>query len=95
MIKIKTNKTAEKDLDNIFNNIAKDKPNSATEYVAEILNFILLLKTNPEMGIDCRKKGLNRDCRVLFYKNYMIQYKIYKNQISIKRVINTKQNYKG
>ena len=47
------------------------------------------------MGKDCKESGFKRDCRVLYYKNYTILYKVNINHITIKRVINTKQNYKG
>ena len=95
MIFIKYDKNAIQDLDNIYLTIAKDKKSAAIKFIDDIDKYILLLKINPELGMDCRKKGLNRDCRVLVYRSYMILYKIYKNHISIKRIINTKQHNKG
>ena len=95
MILIKYNKKAITDLENIYLKISEDKKSIANKFIHEINEFILLLKINPEMGKDCQKKGLKQDCRILFYRNYTILYKINKTHISIKRVINTKQNYKG
>ncbi len=95
MTLIKLDKSALKDLEYIFKRINEDKPSIANEYIEKIRSYIKLLETNPEMGKDCKESGFNRDCRVLFYGNYTILYKINKTQISIKRVINTKQNYKG
>jgi len=95
MKKIKYTKTSQNDLAKIFILIYADKPVSAKEYLLKIKEYIELLEINPQMGLDCKEKGYNRDCRVLFYGNYTILYKINKTHISIQRVINTKQNYKG
>ncbi len=95
MTLIRYNKKALKDLDDIYLSIAKDKKSVADEFINQIDDYISLLNANPKMGKDCHKKGLTRDCRALIYGNYMILYKIYANHISIQRVINTKQNYKG
>ena len=95
MISIKYDKKATLDLEEIYLTILKDKKSAADSFVNKIDSYILLLKTNPEMGKDCKESGFNRDCRVLYYKNYTILYKIYENHISIKRILNSKQNYKG
>ena len=95
MKKIKYTKTSQKDLAKIFVIIYTDKPLSAKEYLLKIKEYIELLEMNPEMGKDCKESGFNRDCRVLYYRNYTILYKINKTHISVKRIINTKQNYKG
>ena len=95
MIYIRLDKKALDDLEDIFKVIALDKPMAANEYIEKLRKYINLLSITPEMGKDCRKSGFNRDCRVLFYKNYTILYKIYKTHISIKRVLSSKQNYKG
>ena len=92
---IKIDKKAKKDLDIIFEIIYADKPNAAKTYLKKILSYIQLLKQSPEMGKRCQESGFKRECRVLYYKNYTILYKVYKTHISIKRIINTKQNYKG
>ena len=95
MISIRYTKKAKTDLEDIYLLIHKDKKSIADKFINKIDKFIMLLKTNPEMGKDCKEKGLQQDCRVLYYKSYMILYKISKTQIIIQRVINTKQNYKG
>ena len=95
MLSIRVSKKAKTDLDEIFNLILLDKPMVAKEYIAKLLEYMQLLKLNPEMGIDCKQKGFNRDCRVLYYGNYTILYRVAISHISIQRVINTKQNYKG
>ena len=96
MTTIKYTKNANKDLDNIFINIYKDKPQSAKEYLLKMKAYVELLGINPFMGKDCRQKGFKKDCRVIIYDaHYMIFYKITTQHITIQRVVNTKQNYKG
>jgi plasmid stabilization system protein ParE len=84
MLLIRYTKRAVADLENIYLIIAQDKKSVVASFVNKIDAYILLLKTNPKMG---------KDCRVLFYDSYAIFYKIYKNHISVQRIINTKQNY--
>jgi len=95
MILIKYDKKASQDLENIYLTILQDKKSVADRFVNKIDNYILLLKTNPKMGKDCKESGFNRDCRVLYYKNYTILYKINTTHISIKRILSSKQNNKG
>ena len=95
MTKVKYTKKSQNDLESIFMLIYQDKPNSAKEYLLKIKNYINLLELNSEMGKDCKESGFNRECRVLYYKNYTILYKITKTHISVKRVLSSKQNYKG
>jgi len=95
MILIKYDKKATLDLEEIYITILKDKKSAADAFINKIDKYISLLGINPKMGKDCKESGLERECRVLFYGNYTILYKINKTHISIKRVINTKQNYKG
>ncbi len=95
MISIRYDNRANKDLEVIYLTILEDKKNAAAEFINKIDNYIKLLETNPEMGKECRASGFNRDCRVLYYENYTILYKIHKEHISIKRVLSSKQNNKG
>ena len=95
MILIKYSKQSQIDLENIYNLILKDKKSAADNFINKIDYYLSLLKTSPEMGKDCKESGFNRDCRVLYYKNYTILYKLYQTHITIIRVLNSKQNYKG
>jgi plasmid stabilization system protein ParE len=95
MKKIKYLKASILDLENIFQIIYNDKQNAAKEYLVKLKKFIELLEMNPKMGKDCWESGFNRDCRVIYYKNYIILYKVNKTYISIKRVLSSKQNNKG
>jgi len=95
MTLIKYDKKATLDLEEIYIIISEDKKSAADTFINKIDQYISLLEINPEMGKDCKQSGFNRECRVLIYGNYTILYKINKTHISIKRIINTKQNYKG
>ena len=96
MTLIKYSKRALADLESIYLTIFKDKKSVADNFINKIDNYIALLESNPFMGKDCRKKGFKKDCRVIIYDaHYMIFYKITTQYITIQRVVNTKQNYKG
>ncbi|MFA6196963.1 MAG: type II toxin-antitoxin system RelE/ParE family toxin [Sulfurimonas sp.] len=92
MLKIRYTKRAKNDLDCIFANIFQDKQHIAVEYIYKIREFISLLQSNPLMGIECKYKGFNRDCRVLIFDNHLIQYKVFDDYVSIIRIRNSKQN---
>ncbi|MDD5373848.1 MAG: type II toxin-antitoxin system RelE/ParE family toxin [Sulfurimonas sp.] len=92
MLKIRYTKKAKSDLDGVFANIFQDKQDVAVAYIYKIREFITLLQSNPFMGIECRYKGFNRDCRVLIFENYLIQYKVFDDYVSIIRIRNSKQN---
>ena len=55
--KLQYSELAVQDLFNIFENIAKDKPNSALDYISELKEYIELLENNPNMGVDCKTKN--------------------------------------
>lgn len=92
MLKIRYTKKAKDDLDAVFASIFEDKQDVAVVYIYKIKEFMRLLETNPLMGIECKYKGFHRDCRVLIFENYFIQYKVFDEYVSIIRVVNTKQN---
>ncbi len=92
MLQIRYTQKAKGDLDAIFANIFQDKQSVAVAYIYKIKEFITLLQSNPFIGIECRHKGFNRDCRVLIFENYLIQYKVFDDYVSIIRIRNSKQN---
>lgn len=92
MPKIRYTKKAKSDLDGIFANIFQDKQDAAVEYIYKIKEFIALLQSNQFMGIECKHKGFNRDCRMLIFKNYLVQYKVFDDYVNIIRIRNSKQN---
>ncbi len=95
-MEIRLNKSALTDLSKIFDIIYRDKPSVAREYVTKIQTYIHLLETNPKMGKECKYKNIQHECRVIYYDNYRIIYKIVNDElIRILKINNTKQNNKG
>ena len=92
MLQIRYTQKAKNDLEAVFANIFQDKQDSAVAYIYKIREFITFLQSNPSMGIECKYKGFNRDCRVLIFENYLIQYKVFDDYVSIIRIRNSKQN---
>jgi plasmid stabilization system protein ParE len=63
---------AEEDLFNLFEIISKDKPTVAVEYIVKLEKHIELLQKNSELGLECKNKNINKDCRILIYEDYLI-----------------------
>ena len=93
MHNIRYTQLAKDDLFNVFEIIASDKPSVAVEYIFKLEEYIELLESNPKMGVECKKKNINQNCRVLIYQNYLIFYRIHKDDIHILRVLNSKRDY--
>ena len=94
MYDIRYTKLAKNDLDEIFQLIYEDKPSMSITYIDKLYNFISLLITNPLMGIECKRKNINKNCRVLIYENYLIFYTLDEENIVILRVLNRYMDYK-
>jgi len=63
---------AEDDLDSIFDYIAEDSVLNALNYIDKIQSAIERLLTWPHMGLDCKSRGINRNCRILIFESYLI-----------------------
>ena len=87
-----TNK-AEDDLDSIFDYIAVGM--NALNYIDKIQSAIENLITFPYTGVNCKAKGINRDCRILIFENYLIFYQIDEanNEIKILRILHGSRKY--
>ena len=86
--------TAQKDLLDIFEYIAKDKPGMAKAYLQKLDQTILLLEKNPQMGTlpkddHLKKKGY----RILIFEAYLIFYVVKKSSIQIRRVVHGARQY--
>jgi toxin ParE1/3/4 len=86
---------AEDDLDSIFDYIAKDSPENALNYIDKIKSAIEHLATSPFIGIHCSSKGIDRDCRILIFENYLIFYQFNEidNEIKILRILHGSRKY--
>lgn len=94
MLEIRYTKKSYKDLEKLFQTIFSDKPTVALEYVNKLKNYIRLLETNPYMGVECKKKDIKIDCKILIFENYNIYYKIEKDYIKILKILNSRQKQK-
>jgi plasmid stabilization system protein ParE len=58
------------DLDNIIEYIAKDSVNRALQYIEKMKSKIELLVVAPDIGVVCKTKKINQDCRVLIFEHW-------------------------
>lgn len=93
MYNLEYRRLAKEDLFNIFDTITKDAPTVALEYIDKLENIIGLLVSNPMMGVECKRKNINRSCRVLIFEAYLIFYEILENRIIVIRILSSKQDY--
>mgnify|MGYP002635282573 CR=1 FL=1 len=93
MLNILYTELAEQDLFNLFEIISKDKPTVAVEYITKLEKHIELLQYNPELGLECKNKNINKDCRILIYEDYLIFYRTSNKEIHIIRILNSRTNY--
>lgn len=94
MLNIVYTQLAEEDLFELFETISKDKPTVAVEYITKLEKHIELLQDNPELGLECKNKNINKDCRILIYEDYLIFYQLEMNSIRIIRILNSRLNYR-
>jgi plasmid stabilization system protein ParE len=67
---------AQVDLEDAISHIAKDSVTNALNYLTDYEEKIELLRLNPYMGVECKNKLIQRDCRVLVYRSHIIIYKV-------------------
>jgi len=84
---------AEEDLFALFEIISQDKPTVAVEYITKLENQIKLLQSNPMLGLECKNKNINKNCRILIYEDYLIFYTLKNTNIIIIRILNSKIDY--
>jgi len=86
---------AEDDLNSIFRFLAENHPSNAVDYIdgmrAAIENLIIF----PCMGVECKTKGIDRDCRILILDKYLIFYQFDEddNEIKILRILHGSRKY--
>lgn len=82
------------DLENILNYIAKNSSNNALLYTEFLRDKISKLSKSPFIGIECKYKKINRDCRVYIIDSYLVFYTVKSNEIIIRRVLHGSRDYK-
>ncbi|MGM0518907.1 MAG: type II toxin-antitoxin system RelE/ParE family toxin [Campylobacterota bacterium] len=95
MYKIHYSNEAESDLDNAISHIADESVENALNYLARYERKVELLSLNPFMGVECKNKLIQRDCRVLVNESHIIVYKVLedKREIFLIRIFHTSVNY--
>ncbi len=95
MFSVKYSNKAEIDLENAIAHIAKESVKNALNYLKKYEDKIELLRLNPYMGVECKNKQINRDCRILLYKSHIVIYKVNEelNEIFIVRVYHRAVDY--
>jgi plasmid stabilization system protein ParE len=95
MHNIKYSEQAKIDLDDAISHIAKESIGNALNYLKNYENKIELLRLNPYMGLECKNKLIQRDCRILPYKSHIIIYKVDEglNDIFIIRIYHGSVDY--
>ena len=86
--------TAQKDLDEIFDYILRDKPSAVVSLLEKFDHSISQLSLNPELGVipkDDRLKNLGH--RMLIVEKYLVFYVIKRQSIQIRRIIHGARKY--
>ena len=94
-LKLAYTRKAEEDLDSIFHYIAENSPLNASVYIDRMQSAIENLITSPYMGVSCKAKGINRDCRILIFEKYLIFYHVDEDdkEITILRILHGSRQY--
>jgi plasmid stabilization system protein ParE len=95
MLEIVYSIAAENDLAQTFERIAADSPSNAKSYIERLRQSIRLLSSSPRIGVECRKKGVQRDCRLLITGRHLVFYRIDEEnkEVFITRVFHEKYDY--
>ena len=86
--------TAQKDLDEIFDYILRDRPSAAVSLLEKFDHSISQLSLNPELDVipkDDRLKNLGY--RMLIVEKYLVFYVIKPQSIQIRRIIHGARKY--
>ncbi len=93
VMRLKYTQEATADLVDVLDHIALDSPKRALSYVSKLREAIELLQLFPNMGVACKTKGINEDCRVMTYESYLIFYVVMVDTVLIKTIINASRDY--
>ena len=95
MYNIKYSNQAMIDLEEAILHIAKESISNAMNYLSGYEEKIELLQLNPDMGVACKTKLINRDCRVLVYRSHLVIYRVDKenSKLFIIRIYHASVDY--
>lgn len=74
MTTIEYTQTAIDDFGELIQNIYNDKPTAAKAYFERVEKAIENLAFSPLMGVECTKKNIKANCRILIVDNYLVFY---------------------
>ncbi len=94
MLEIVYSQNAEQDLEEIGDFIARDSISCALEYLEKMQKSIELIASNPNIGLSCKSKNIDIECRLFIFDDYLIFYKVLEDEIIIIRVLHGSVNYK-
>ena len=93
-IQIRYLKTAERDLDEIFDYILRDNPTAAADLLDKFDEAISNLSQNPKLGVIPKDDRLKRlGYRILIVERYLVFYVIKNRTIQIRRIIHGARRY--
>ena len=92
-MRLKYTEEAIADLVDLLDYIALDSPKRALSYVDKLREAVELLQLFPNIGIACKTKGIDEDCRVLTYESYLVFYVVMDDTVLIKTIINGSKDY--
>lgn len=93
MLKLRINPIVAKDLKNIKDYIAEDNEEYAIKTIKEIYGKFENLQMFPGMGADLSKRvSFRTDYKYAIWEDYVIIYKVRKEDVEIYRVINQYQD---
>ncbi len=95
MYSIKYSEQAEIDLEEAISHIVQESITNAMNYLSGYEEKVELLLSNPYMGVECKAKRINRDCRILIYQSHLIIYRVdqEKDELFIIRIYHTSVDY--
>jgi addiction module RelE/StbE family toxin len=92
--KIRYLSTAQKDLDEIFDYIVRDKPSAAFSMLEKFDRSISQLADNPEIGVVPKDDRLDKlGYRMLIVEKYLVFYVLKANTVQIRRIIHGARKY--
>jgi toxin ParE1/3/4 len=87
---------AQRDLQQIYDFIAREAPRSADPFIDELLEAIESLATMSERGAAPRDATLQRQgYRFLVHGQYLVFYKVVRRQVRVYRVLRGSRAYRG
>ena len=93
MLKLRINPIVAKDLKNIWDYIAEDNEKYAAKTIKEIYSKFENLQMFPGMGSDLSKRvSFRTDYKYAIWEDYVIIYKVRKEDVEIYRVVNRYQD---